>query len=73
MKFSKDQVAIGDGFTKVGHGLSAVYVVTAFFEPSGLPTHVRLVAEGEGQSERMLVSKSALLDPRFWRRVPAVK
>jgi hypothetical protein len=73
MKFSKHQIAIGDGFTKVGAWSGAVYTVTAFFEPPGLPPHVRLVAEGEGQSERTLMSISALLDQRFWRRVPIVK
>jgi hypothetical protein len=36
-----------------------------------LPPHVRLVTEAEGQSDRLLMSISALLDQRFWRRVPA--
>jgi len=73
MKFSRDQIAIGDGFAKVGSWSGAVYVVTAFFEPPGLPPHVRLVTEAEGQSDRLLISTSAVLDPRFWRRVPVVK
>jgi len=73
MKFSRDQVSIGDGFVKTGSWSASVYVVTAFFEPPGLPPHVRLVAEGEGRSDRMLMSISAVLDPRFWRRVPAAK
>jgi hypothetical protein len=71
MKFSKHQIAIGDRFAKVGSWSGVVYTVTAFFEPSGLPPHARLVAEGEGRSDRMLMSISALLDQRFWRHVPA--
>ena len=69
MKFAKDQISIGDSFAKAGNWSGAVYVVTAFFEPPGLPPHVRLVAEGERRSG-MLMSISAILDPRFWRRVP---
>ncbi len=71
MKFSKDQVSIGDSFVKAGSWSGAVYVVASFFEPPGLPSHVRLVAQGERQSAGMLMSISAVLDPRFWRRVPA--
>jgi hypothetical protein len=73
MKFGNDQIAIGDGFTKVGSWSGTVYTVAAFFEPPGMPSHVRLVAQGERQSAGMLMSTSAVVDPRFWRRVSAVK
>jgi hypothetical protein len=69
MKFSKEKVAIGDSFTKVGSGSNAVYVVAAFFDAPGLPQHIRLVADGY----QMLMSTAAVLDPRFWKRVPAAK
>jgi hypothetical protein len=72
MKFSNDQIAVGDGFTKVGSWSGTVYTVAAFFEPPGMPSHVRLVAQGERQSAGMLMSISAVLDPRFWRRVAVV-
>jgi hypothetical protein len=69
MKLAKDQIAVGDSFTKAGTWSGSVYVVTAFFNPPGLPPHVRLASAGQG--DRMLMSISAILDPRFWRRVPA--
>jgi hypothetical protein len=68
MKFGSDQIAVGDGFTKVGSWSGTVYTVASFFEPPGMPSHVRLVAEGE--RDGLLMSTSAVLDPRFWRRVP---
>jgi hypothetical protein len=71
MKFANDQIALGDGFMKVGSWAGTVYIVASFFEPPGMPPHVRLVAQGERQSGAMLMSISAVLDPRFWRRVPA--
>jgi hypothetical protein len=73
MKLAKDQIAVGDSFTRAGTWSGAVYVVTAFFNPPGLPPHVRLVSAGEGQGDRLLISISAILDPRFWRRVPAAR
>jgi hypothetical protein len=73
MRLSKDQVAIGDRFAKVGSWSGAVYVVAAFFEPPGLPPHVRLIAEGEGHGDSMLMSISAVLDTHFWRRVSGVR
>ncbi len=72
MKFANDQVSLGDSFTKVGSWSGTVYVVAAFFEPPGMPSHVRLVAEGQRQSAGMLMSVSAVLDRRFWQRVPVV-
>jgi len=70
MKFADNQVSIGDSFTKIGSWSGTVYVVASLCELPGLPTHVRLVAAGERQSAGMLMSISAVLDPRFWRRVP---
>ena len=70
MKFAKDQVSIGDSFAKTGSWSGSVYVVASFCEPPGLPPHVRLVTQGERRSG-MLMSISAVLDPRFWRRIPA--
>jgi hypothetical protein len=72
MKFANDRVLIGDSFTKVGSWSGTVYVVASFYEPPGMPSHVRLVGKGERQNAGTLMSVSAVLDPRFWRRVPVV-
>jgi hypothetical protein len=72
MKFANDHVSLGDSFTKVGSWSGTVYVVASFFDPPGMPSHVRLVAEGQPQSAGTLMSVSAVLDRHFWRRVPVV-
>jgi hypothetical protein len=69
--FGNDQIAVGDMFTTGSSSSRRVYVVEALVESPGIPTHVRLVPEGQNGSTGMLMSTSALLDPRFWRRVPA--
>jgi hypothetical protein len=69
--FGNDQISVGDMFATGVSSSRRVYVVEALVESPGIPTHVRLVPEGQGGSTGMLMSTSALLDPRFWRRVPA--
>ena len=69
MKFANDQVSLGDSFAKVGSWSGTVYVVASIVESPGMPSHVRLVTEGRWQSAGMLMSVSAVLDRRFWRRV----
>jgi len=69
--FGNDHVSLGDMFT-TGFGSSRkVCVVKALVETPGIPLHVRLVAEGQHRSTGTLMSASALLDHRFWRRVLA--
>jgi hypothetical protein len=69
MKLRAGAVSIGDRFTKVGDYSRTVYVVDSLVEGRGSPPHVRLV--NSGGKERILISASALADPRFWSRVAA--
>ncbi len=69
--FGNDQVSLNDRFT-TGSGLySKVYVVEALIERPAIPLHARLFAQGDERGSGMLISASALLDPRFWHRVSA--
>lgn len=68
MKFSKDQVAIGDSVTKIGTVSTLTYVVDSVVDVPGMPPHVRLVPEGQGEGG-MLIGKAAVSDRRLWRRV----
>ena len=69
MQLQAGIVSIGDRFIKVGQPYRTTYVVESFVVLYDLPPHVRLAANE--QSDRMLMSVSALLDRRFWIRVPA--
>ena len=68
MKSRAGQVSVGDRFIKASTYSRTVYVVQSIHESHGIPPHVRLVAEG--QTDSMLMSVSALLDPHFWWRIP---
>jgi hypothetical protein len=69
MNLRAGAISIGDRFTKVGDYSRMVYVADSLVELHGLPPHVRLVRFGGGDG--MLMSASALLDPRLWTRVSA--
>ncbi len=71
MMFQNGQVSLGDMFTVSTGALRKVYVVEALVSQTAIPPHVRLVAEGAERGNGTLMSVSALLDPRFWRRVEA--
>ena len=67
--FANNQVSLRDAFA-TGRGLAQkVYVVESFVENPSFPLHVRLVPKGRERSPGMLMSASALLDSRLWRRV----
>ena len=68
MKSRTSEVSIGDRFTKVGDYSRTIYVIQSLVESHGTPPHARLVG-AEGRQNRMLMSASVLLDPRFWSRV----
>ena len=67
LKLRASQVSIGDTFTKAGGFSRLIYAVDSFLQSDHIPRHVRLLARGE--NDRMLISLSALLDPRIWLRV----
>ena len=73
MMFGNDEISLGDRFTTGINASRKVCVVEALVERPGIPLHVRLVAEGRPGGSGMLMSVSALLDPRFWRRAPLAK
>ena len=68
MKLIKGEVSVGDNFARAGASRT-VYRVASFVESSGLPLHVRLLADGKEQIAPLLMSVSALKDPRFFRRL----
>jgi hypothetical protein len=68
MRFSKEQVTIGDSVVKIGSLLATTFVVDSIVETPGMPPHVRLLPEGQREGG-MLISKSAVSDPSLWRRV----
>jgi hypothetical protein len=70
MKLRSGEVSIGNRFIKVGDYSRTVYIVDSLVESHGFLPHARLVADGERRST-MLMSASALSDPRFWSRVTA--
>jgi hypothetical protein len=61
-------VLIGDRFIKVGQPYRTIYAVVSFVDLDDMPRHVRLAASEH--NDLMLMSVSALLDRRFWLRVP---
>jgi hypothetical protein len=68
MKFGKDRVSVGDAFARVGS--RSVYIVQSLVEgPPGTPVHARLAAAAPARDGAMLMSVSALTDPRFFVRV----
>lgn len=69
MRAQAGTVSVGDRFIKVGQPSRAIYVVESCVDLYDLPLHVRLTTSE--QSDRMLMSVSALLDRRFWLRVAA--
>jgi len=69
--FGPGEISLNDRFTMVAGTARKVFVVESFVEAPTLPLHVRLVAEGKRNGDQLLISASALLDPRLWRRVPA--
>jgi hypothetical protein len=73
MKFGKDRVRVGDAFARVGW-LRVVYIVESVVEGvRGMPPHVRLVTEPRSADAPLLISISALSDPRFYERVKQPK
>lgn len=68
MKLTKAEVSLGDGFARVGTSRT-VYRVASFVASPGLPLHVRLLADGKEQGAPLLMSVSAVKDPRFFRRI----
>jgi hypothetical protein len=65
---SNSKVSIGDRFSPVG-APRTIYTVDSFVERPGLPLHVRLVQSQDRQGAHLLMSISALRDPRFFTRV----
>ena len=68
MRLLNDKVSLGDSFTRVGASRTT-YTVDSFVERPGVPLHVRLVIPEKLPSSPLLMSVSALKDPRFFRRV----
>jgi hypothetical protein len=69
MKFGKDPVLVGDAFTRVG-GARTVFTVTSIVDtPPGTPAHVRLIGDARSGPAALMMSVSALTDPRFFERV----
>jgi hypothetical protein len=63
-----DKISLGDSFTPIG-GSRVIYTVDSFVERPGMPLHVRLTRSPERSGTSLLMSVSALKDPRFFRRV----
>ena len=69
MALLSNKVSLGDRFSPVGTPRT-VYTVDSFVERQGLPLHVRLVVSQEQPGGYLLISVSALRDPRFFTRLP---
>ena len=69
--FGPGEISLNDMFATGAGTARRVFVVESLVESAWIPLHVRLVAEGKRGGDRLLISASALLDPRLWQRVPA--
>jgi hypothetical protein len=72
MRFLRPDVSIGDCFERIGP-TRTVYRVVSLTDKPGLPLHVRLVSDQRSGSDALLISASALMDIRFFRRVDDAK